>query len=801
LVVVEVNVLLRGIAAILDGIDVAMCGFDSNDCTLVWNRAFLRFFPEHAGHVHVGEPYRSNLRRFYEGRLDPAERASIDRYIDEGIARHRSQQRPFTFCHLGTWLQVASLSLPGGGSLRIWRRIAAPRLGDPGEGSSAMHAAALADSREIFEHVGDGVMLTSAENRITWVNDHFVHLFSVTDKSAAIGLQFEDVYQAAWRDRAPAERPAFESGQSTLTENLRFAGAPFELPLPGRRWVRVIEQRRRDGIGFFAIVDISMLKIQQQELIAAERRALESQARLEEKSRMLEATLARMEQGVLMVNADQVVEVCNRRAIELLQLPADLMASRPTFDQVLEYQWSTDEFSRTPESVKEFVRAGGILDQPQLYDRERPNGSVIEIRSVPIEGGGVLRTYTDITERRRSETTHRALEEKLREAQKLESIGTLAGGIAHDFNNIMAAILGNVSFAQSAIRAGDSADQYLHQIKTAGSRARSLVHQILAFSRKQAKEFVNVSLRPLLEETVTMLRSTVGGEVEVRSSLSEQKLSVMGNSTQLQQVILNLGTNAWHALRGASGRIEIGLEQVELDGTSLFNSEGPARGSHAHIWVRDDGCGMTRQTRERIFEPFFTTKPVGEGTGLGLSVAHGIVEAHGGVFEVRSAVGSGSTFGVYLPLVDHETQAMPLDVMDTGPARGQGQHVLYIDDDEVMSVMVHGLLVRLGYRATCLTDPREAIALVARDPGGIDLVVTDFNMPQFTGLDVVRALSTISPKLPVAISSGYISEELRSSAMELGVCELMHKEHTLEELGELVHRALSAGPDDRVRSG
>ena len=211
-----------------------------------------------------------------------------------------------------------------------------------------------------------------------------------------------------------------------------------------------------------------------------------------------------------------------------------------------------------------------------------------------------------------------------------------------------------------------------------------------------------------------------------------------------------------------------------------------------HLWVRDDGCGMDEETRERIFEPFFTTKPIGQGTGLGLAVAHGIVEAHGGAITVDSAVGRGSSFDVYLPLVDHESLPMPLEPIDPAPLLGRGQHVLYVDDDEVMALMVHGLLQRLGYRASHTLDANEAIEVVQRDPGAVDLVVTDFNMPGRSGLDLVRALADIRPDLPVAISSGYVSDELRASASALGVCGVMRKEHTLEELGALVHAALAS---------
>jgi len=494
-----------------------------------------------------------------------------------------------------------------------------------------------------------------------------------------------------------------------------------------------------------------------------------------------------------MVNAQGMVEVCNRRAIELLELPPALMAAKPSFADVLEHQWSTDEFAETPEVLRQFVRGGGILDQPQCYDRKRPNGQILEIQSVPLEGGGVLRTYTDITERKRAEERQGALEEQLREAHKLEAIGTLASGIAHDFNNIMAAILGNVALAREDIGAGNPAHAYLTQIDRAGHRARSLVQQILAFSRQQSSDFASLSLGPLVEETVAMLRSTVGPSVEVRLQSPDHKLAVRGNPTQLQQVLMNLGTNAWQSFQGGAGHIDIGLAEKIVAPTAV--TEMPAAlapGAYAHLWVRDDGCGMSEATRARIFEPFFTTKPVGQGTGLGLAVAHGIVDAHSGVITVTSAVGEGSSFDLYLPLIEYQSGLMPLDSIEPEPLRGHGEHVLYVDDDEVMALMVQGLLQRLGYRVTFKLDAREAVEMVRRDPRAVDLVVTDFNMPNYSGLDVARALAQIRSDLPVAISSGYISDELRQSALELGVRGVMQKERTLEELGTLVHSALRA---------
>ncbi len=392
--------ILRAIGAALDGLETGLCAFDDLDRTLCWNRTFLRFFPEHDGQMHAGEPYADNLRRFYACRLGPDEAPNTERYVSEGIARHRSQRAPYDFFHHGKWLRVASLPIPGVGRVRVWQELhkSAKEAGSPDELTTRFLVTTNA-----LDEMADGVMVTDSLHRIVWANAPFLHMYGFADRAAAFALSFDEVFRRVWAGEPDDTHGHFHAGMQTLRENLRFAGAPFELPLPGDRWTRVVERRGSDGRSFFAHVDITVLKQQQERLRAAELQARESARSLRAKSALLEATLERMEQGVMMVNAERIVEVCNRRAMELLDLPADLMASRPSFEAVLEHQWKTNEFVRTPGDIQAFVRAGGILDQAHRYDRPRPDGRVIEVQSVPIDGGGVLRTYTDITERKRAE--------------------------------------------------------------------------------------------------------------------------------------------------------------------------------------------------------------------------------------------------------------------------------------------------------------------------------------------------------------------------------------------------------------
>lgn len=397
--------LLRPLAEALDGLGIACCLFDASDITLLWNRSFLQFFPEHADAIRVGEHYAENLRRFYGKRLDARERPAIERYVEEGVARHQAQHQPFVFSHDGRQLRVASLPLPGVGRIRLWR----DETGGGPAATSAFADLASADSAALFDQVADGFMVADPDQRIAWVNEPFVRFYNLSDRQAAQGLSFEAVYRLAWAGALTQERPLFAEGLAVLEENMRFDGAPFEVPLPQARWCRVVIQRGPDGRSIAAHADITMLKRQQQQLREAERRARESETLLRQKSAVLEATLERMEQGIMMVNAQRVVEVCNRRAMQLLDLPEDLMASRPPFQAVLDFQMARGEFSQTSSDVVDFIRAGGILSVSQRYERLRPDGRVIEIFSVPIEGGGVVRTYTDISDRRRSEARIRHL--------------------------------------------------------------------------------------------------------------------------------------------------------------------------------------------------------------------------------------------------------------------------------------------------------------------------------------------------------------------------------------------------------
>ena len=491
-------------------------------------------------------------------------------------------------------------------------------------------------------------------------------------------------------------------------------------------------------------------------------------------------------EGIWTVDAAGRTSFANPKLQQLLGYREAEMLGRPWSDFV------ADELADARARA-----ADGLLPPtpPELRLRRSDGGELWALLStsrITDTGGhhaGVLAMVTDISERHQAEARRAALEAQLRQSQKMEAIGTLAGGIAHDFNNVLAAILGNVALLrQSAAGHDGDAALRLEQIGKAASRARSLVHQIVAFSRQQPQQLQVQPLEPLLQETLALLRSTMPAGVELVSRLPGTPVLVDADATQLQQVLMNLCTNAWHALPGGAGRIEVGFDAVLLDAEAAANVGAPEPGPYAHLWVADSGRGMDEPTRQRVFEPFFTTKPVGQGTGLGLAVVHGIVRSHRGAIAVSSTQGQGSRFEIWLPLA----AAAPAPASDPAAAvpAGHGQCLLYVDDDAVVGVMVQALLQGLGYRVRHLADPREALA-VLRDPGqACELLITDYNMPEFSGLDLAREACRLRPGLPVLLSSGYVSDSLRAEARAAGVRHVLQKEYTLDRLGALVHEVL-----------
>jgi PAS domain S-box-containing protein len=402
-------------------------------------------------------------------------------------------------------------------------------------------------------------------------------------------------------------------------------------------------------------------------------------------------------------------------------------------------------------------------------------------------------THTDVTEHKQAEAQQRALEAQLRESQKMEAIGTLAGGVAHDFNNLLAAILGNLSLAREDAGPGHPAQESLQEIHRAAIRARQLVQQILTFSRRQTQVFQPQPLTPLVEEALGLMRSLLPAGVRLTTRLQSAARPVLCDATQVQQVLMNLCTNAWQAYQGQGGEVRVSLDECVLDPAQAEALGLPEAGLHACLSVVDNGPGMDDDTQRRIFEPFFTTKAPGTGTGLGLAVVHGIVKAHRGAIALRSRPGEGARFDIYLPLACAQGAGLPSSapVPVEAPAAAPGCHVVYIDDYEAMVFLVGRLLRKRGYRASTFESGEAALAWLRAHPlEPVDLLVTDQNMPGLSGVAVATALRTLRPDLPVAIVSGHVNEQLLQDAAAVGVREVLGKQDSMDALGDAIQALL-----------
>jgi PAS domain S-box-containing protein len=388
----------------------------------------------------------------------------------------------------------------------------------------------------------------------------------------------------------------------------------------------------------------------------------------------------------------------------------------------------------------------------------------------------------DITERKK-------MEEQFYRAQKLDAIGTLAGGIAHDFNNALAAINGYTELARMRLKENPEVHDFLGSVLKASKRAAALVRQILTFSRREMPERRHISLLPVVEESFKLLRATIPTTVEFDIVLAPDTPPVLADATQVHQILMNLGTNAWHAMKDRPGRLQVALETKVVDEAFGTTQVRLPPGTYARLSITDNGCGMEPAIMRRIFEPFFTTKPVGQGTGLGLAVVHGIMANHDGAVTVYSHPGEGTVFHLYFPAHLGE---MPIAIKEEASTPiGQGERVLFVDDEELLGQLGKRTLSVLGYEVEVAQDPVAALELVRADPARFDLVVTDQTMPGMTGLTLAQEILRLRPGLPIILMTGY-GLALKPEQIETaGIRQLLIKPTTLHLLGVAVRAALS----------
>jgi PAS domain S-box-containing protein len=491
--------------------------------------------------------------------------------------------------------------------------------------------------------------------------------------------------------------------------------------------------------------------------------------------------------GVSIVEKDRFIYV-NQKLLEIFgyDKPEDLIGKPISSIIHLDDRQQVLEFSHRRQTGKDapsrYEWKGVKKDGKEIYIEV--SASLTEHQGKPIS----LAFLRDVTKRKELET-------QLQQSQKMEAIGTLAGGIAHDFNNILGVIIGCTELAQLHIDKDVKAHRYLTQALTAGNRATDLVQQILTFSRQRVLEKKPVQPSLITKEVIKMLRASLPSTIEIRQNIERHLGMVMIDPIQMHQVLINLCTNAAHSMRESGGILGIELSNVDVGSTTVEQYPGLSYGFYVKLSVSDTGHGMSRSVMDRIFDPYFTTKESGEGTGLGLAVAQGIVQSYGGTIHVDSEPGQGTVFHVFFARADGIDDAIG-DGKTVALPKGS-ENILFVDDEEVLVQIGRELLEHLGYTVIAVTSSPEALDIFKKESENIDLVITDMTMPKMTGVELAKELMRIQPDIPIILSTGYSEIMNENKAKALGLMGFVMKPIDINALGETIRKVLDGGIDDR----
>ncbi len=484
-----------------------------------------------------------------------------------------------------------------------------------------------------------------------------------------------------------------------------------------------------------------------------------------------------MTEGALTVAADGTILYCNKRFAEILHTPLNRIIGLPIEEIVL---------AEDHERLRAMTGAHSREVHKGEINFNGPDGKRIPVhasaRSLQLQGvETICIVATDLTEQRR-------LEERLRQGQKMEALGTLSGGIAHDFNNILASIIGFAEMVLEDTPSDHPAHRRLGLILKAGTRGSDLVRRILSFSRQTPQETKEVSLSSVVADALNLLQSAFPATIEIRRRFHSVYDVVLADPVQIHQIFMNLCTNAAHAMKEKGGLLEIDIVDADISESGIPPYPGLEQGHYLRLSVSDTGCGMAPEIMSKVFDPFFTTKPPGEGTGLGLSVVHGIVKSHKGYIAVYSNPGKGSVFHVYLP----KAAAFAGDRINAPrPVQGGKERILFVDDEDMLVEMNRQRLEKLGYHVVASTSGVEALRMFTADPQKFDLVITDYTMPLMTGLELAKALSEVRPGIPIILCSGLNEAISLDGNQESVISAFVPKTAGKTELADAIRRVLA----------
>ena len=537
------------------------------------------------------------------------------------------------------------------------------------------------------------------------------------------------------------------------------------------------------------------LTIHQEELRTQNEELRRVHEELEQSARRYRGLFDQAPVGYFLLDETGTIHQVNKKGAELLGYGCGYLSNKPFLSYLTHSSRKT--FSAHLRRITETIYSSSAEVECQ-----HTSGKTIPVRLESVltqEPCGIKRlfrtTAIDISDRKKAEAILVQTERQLRQAFKMEAIGTLAGGIAHDFNNILAAMLGYSELALTKLSPDSPVCRYLDEVLTAGFRAKDLVRQILAFSRQSEPKKQMVDLKHLIQESIQLLKATLPKTIHIETRFREQEAGwVLADPTELQQVIINLCTNAEHAMRETGGTLTIQLTRIEVS-PEFAKTHPPLKPiPHLYMTVQDTGSGISKKIQPRIFDPFFTTKELGEGTGMGLSVVHGIVAHHEGIIKLENTGPQGTRFGVYLPLNDKPL----LEVHHTRShtARKDGR-ILFIDDEEPLARIGEQALQQLGYKAVACTSGIEGLAMFEANPDSFDIVIVDQTMPKITGEAVARRLLSIRPELPVILCTGFSHIMTPERAHAIGIRTFLMKPLLPHELDQAIQQNLSEDHDLR----
>ena len=659
----------------------------------------------------------------------------------------------------------------------VWMENSVKAIRDPAGAIVGMHGV----SRDITERKKAEEALRESEKKFRSVFDLSPQAIALTDVETG---KFIEVNQklselSKYRKEELIGRTTTELGFYTKADRNRFIK---ELSESGEVHGLEIDFRIKNGSKVDTLMFATIIELAGKSFILSifidvtERKQMEKDLReSEEKYRLLIENA----NDAIFIAQDGIVKFPNPRTLETVGYSAEELAKIPFIDLI------------HPEDrdvvLERHLRRLKGEDLPSTYSFRVINkkGEQLwgELSTVRIDWEGrpaTLNFLRDITQQKK-------LEAQLGQSQKMEAIGTLAGGIAHEFNNILGIIIGNTELAIDDVPEWNPAKECLKEIRTASLRAKDVVRHILSFARKSHIERKPIQIAQIIKDTLKLMRASIPTTIDIHQNILCNYDTVLADPTQINQVLMNLCTNAAHAMREKGGVLEVKLQNTKLDEDMVIQYEGLTPGKYVRLTVRDTGHGIDPEIMDRIFDPFFTTKGLAEGTGMGLSVVHGIVRSHDGAIKVKSDPGHGTIIEIFLPLIDAEAEVAgeEFEVLPTGTER-----VLFVDDERSIVKIADQMLERLGYEVTTKTSSVEALELFEAEPDRFDLIITDMTMPHMTGDRLARKLFMIRSDIPVILCTGYSERIDEDKAKEMGIRAYAPKPLVMRDLAVTIRQVL-----------